>query len=156
MKRILTVSVVAFLFLCSATIITSQKTKEKHIIGKWKLHLDISNAVDEETKNNDDLGAVFARGIVSMVDDLVDEIDITFDFQKNNVLVVTQNSLSDYDEESIEKYTWKIDGNGYVVTKPVNKGNSSYDDGDGWILKKGKLIPVDEDENVVWMERVKK
>jgi hypothetical protein len=91
-----------------------------------------------------------------MVDDLVDEIDITFDFQKNNVLVVTQNSLSDYDEESIEKYTWKIDGNGYVVTKPVNKGNSSYDDGDGWILKKGKLIPVDEDENVVWMERVKK
>jgi len=158
MKRIFLVSAVAILFLCSATLVTS-KTKEKDIIGKWKLHLDISKAVDKETEDEDDIGTAFARGIVNMVDDLVEEIDITFDFQKNNVLVVTHDSNFHHQEESTERYRWKINKDGHIVTSSIkSKHFSMDDDDDGWILKKGKLTPIDQDDDskgIVWLEKIK-
>lgn len=159
MKRILITSVFAVLVLCSAAIAPS-KTKEKDIIGKWKFHLEISKAINEDTDGDDDLGSIFARGIGRLVDDLVEEVDITFDFQKDNILVVTQNSRFDDDEEdSVETYRWKINKKGHVITTPVKKRNKkkSVQNSDGWKLKKGKLVPVDEDdEEIVWMERINK
>lgn len=157
MKRRLLLSALTILFLCSAAL-TPGKTKEKDIIGKWKLHLDISKALDKETRDEDDLGSTFARGIINMVDDLVEEIDITFDFQKNNILIVTHDSDLNHQEESTEKYRWKINKDGYVVTTPLNKRHFSVNDDEGWVLKKGKLTPVDEDNNneeVVWLEKIK-
>lgn len=157
MKRRLLVSAAAILFLCSAALVTGN-TKEKDIIGKWKLHLDISKAVDKKIKDEDDIGTAFARGIVNMVDDLVEEIDITFDFQKNNILIVTHDSDSQHQEESTERYRWKINKDGYVVTTPINKKHFSVNDDEGWVLNKGKLTPVDQDndkEEIVWLEKIK-
>jgi len=155
MKRIVFTSLFAVLILCSAAIAPG-KTKEKDIIGKWKFHLNISNAIEEETKDDDDLGSLFARGIGRLVDDLVDEVDITFDFQKNNILEVTENSDLDKDEPTVETYHWKINKKGHVVTSPVNKKNKSFKNSEGWRLENGKLIPVDtEGEDVVWMEKIK-
>ena len=156
MKRITFASILAILVVCSAAIAPG-KTKEKDIIGKWKFHLEIGKAIEEETQDEDDFGSLFARGIGRLVDDLVDEVDITFDFQKNNILVVTQDSSFDDDDEepNVETYRWKINKKGYVVTTPINKRNKSFQDSDGWKLKKGKLVPVDEDdEEIVWMERI--
>lgn len=155
MKRIAYTSLFAVIILCSAAI-APKKTKEKDIMGKWKFHLSISNAIDEETEGDDDLGSLFARGIGRLVDDLVDEVNITFDFQKNNILVVTENSDLDDDEEpTVETYRWKINQKGYVVTSPINRKNQSFKNSEGWKLKKGKLVPIDkDDEEVVWMERI--
>jgi hypothetical protein len=157
MKRIAYTSLFAVIILCSAAI-APKKTKEKDIIGKWKFHLSISNAIDEETEGDDDLGSLFARGIGRLVDDLVEEVDITFDFQKNNILVVTENSdLDDDDEPTVETYRWKINKKGHVITTPIKKKSKkrSVQNSDGWKLKKGKLVPVDnDDKDVVWMERI--
>ena len=156
MKRIVITSVFAVLVLCSAAIAPS-KTKEKDIIGKWKFHLEIGKAIEEETQDDDDFGSLFARGIGRLVDNAIDKVDITFDFQKNNILIVTQESRFDDDDEEpeVETYRWKINRKGYVVTSPIDKRNKSFQDSDGWKLKKGKLVPVDEDdEEIVWMERI--
>ena len=161
MKRIVFVSAVCVLFLCSAMLVPGN-TKEKDIIGKWKFHLDISKAIEDEIEDEDKdgWGAAFAKGIGHLVDELVEEVDITFDFQKNNVLVVTQDSnFDDDDEDTVETYRWKINKKGYVVTTSTSKKNRTFQDSsDGWRLKNGKLIPVDEDdlEGKVWMERIKK
>ncbi len=155
MKRIFLVSAVAILFLCSANLVT-KKTKERDIIGKWKLHLDISKAVDKETEGEDDWGTVFARGIVNMVDDLVEEIDITFNFQKNNILIVTHDSDFDHQEKSTERYHWKINKDGHIITSSIKNKHFSVSDDDGWVLKKDKLTPVDnDDEEVIWLEKIK-
>ena len=155
MKRIFLISAVAILFLCSASLVTSN-TKEKDIIGKWKLHLDISNALDQETEDEDGIGAAFARGIVNMVDNLVEEIDITFDFRKNNVLVVTHDSDFDHQEKSTERYHWEINKEGHIITSSLKNKHFSVNDDDGWKLKKGKLTPVDNDnDKVVWLEKIK-
>ena len=156
MKRIAFTSLFAVFILCSAAI-APNKTKEKDIIGKWKFHLKIGKAINDETKDDDDLGSLFARGIGRLVDDLVEEVDITFDFQKDNILVVTQHSNFDDDEEDeVEVYRWKINKKGYVITTPIKKNfkKRSVENSDGWQLKRGKLVPVDEDEDVVWMERI--
>ncbi len=159
MKRIVITSVFAVLILCSAALAPS-KTKERDIIGKWKFHLEVSHEIDKETEGDDDWGSVFARGIGHMVDAFVDKIDITFDFQKDNILVVTQDSSFDEDEEpEVETYRWKLNKKGYVVTTPIDRRNKSFQDSDGWKLKNGKLIPVDEDDDIektVWMERIDK
>jgi len=155
MKRIVFVSAVCILFLCSAALVPG-KTKEKDIIGKWKFHLDISKAIEDEIEEEDGWGALFAKGIGHLVDEIVDEVDITFDFQKDNILVVTQDSDWDDDDNSVETYRWKINKKGYVVTTPTNRKNKSFKNSDGWELKNGKLIPVDEDdlEGKVWMEKI--
>ena len=160
MKRTFIISAVSILFLCSAALVPG-KIKEKDIIGKWKFHMNISKAIDKETKDEKGWGAAFAKGIGHFVDAVVEEADITFDFQKDHILIVTQDSSwNDDDEENIEIYRWKLNRNGHVVTTPLNKRKQNFQDSDGWKLKGGKLIPVDDDEDLknaeVWMERVHK
>ena len=159
MKRIIITSIVALLVLCSATLV-SNKTKEKDIIGKWELHLNLSEAIEKETEDEEGIGAAIAEGIVKMVDEIIDEIDITFDFQKNNVLKITHNSdFYGKEKGSIETHHWKIDKKGRVITSSSHNKKISINDNEGWILKKGKLVPVNHDgdiEGKVWMERIKK
>lgn len=156
MKRTFIISAVCIMFLCSAALIPGT-TKQKDILGKWKLHLDISEKIKEETKDEDDLGALFARGIGTLVDELVEEVDITFDFQKNNILVVTQDSNFKGDKKEIETYHWKIDKKGRIITTSMDEDQISFNDHEGWMLKNGKLVSVDKNEEietVVWLERM--
>ena len=160
MKRTLITSVFAILVLCSATVFPG-KTKEKDIVGTWKFHMNISKAIDKETKDEKGWGAAFAKGIGHFVDAVVDEADITFEFQKDHTLIVTQNSdWNDDEDETVEMYRWKLNAYGHVVTTPLHKRKQNFQDTDGWKLSDGKLIPVDDDEDLknaeVWMEKVKK
>tara|TARA_B100001063_G_C16450369_1_gene397985 strand:- start:52 stop:531 length:480 start_codon:yes stop_codon:yes gene_type:complete len=152
-------SVLAVLILCTAAI-APRKIKEKDIVGKWKFHLEISKSIDKETKNDNDLGSIFARGVGHMVDDLVEEVEIIFDFQKNHLLIVTQHSSFDEEEQgSVETYRWKINQQGHIITTSMKDSNQekSIQNFEEWKLKKGKLVPVGKEEkNVVWMEKIKK
>jgi hypothetical protein len=158
MKPIAFSSLLTVLILCTAAI-APRKIKEKDIIGKWKFHLEISKTIDKETKNDNDLGSIFARGIGHMVDDLVEEVEIIFDFQKNHLLVVTQHSSFDEEEQtSVETYQWKINKQGHIITTSMKDSNQekSVDNFEEWKLKRGKLVPVDKEEkDVVWMEKIK-
>ena len=159
MKRMIITSLFAVLVLCSATLAPS-KTKEKDIVGKWKFHMNISKAIDKETKDEKGWGAAFAKGIGNLVDTAVERAGITFDFQENHILIVTQDSSwDDDDKEEIEVYRWKLNRDGHVVTTPLNKEKQRFQDSDGWKLKRGKLVPADEDQDLknaeIWMERIK-
>lgn len=158
MKRKLIIPVVALIFLCSAALAPG-KTKEKDVLGKWKLHLNIGDKIKEETKDEEGLGRAFARGIGELVDEIISEVDITFEFKKNNVLIVTSDSdWDDDDEVETEKYRWSIDKDGKIQTSSLDDDRIKFDDHDGWILKNGKLYSVDEGKKVetaVWLEKIK-
>lgn len=159
MKRNLIASAVAVLFLCSAALAPG-KIKEKDVLGKWKLHLDISEKIKEETEDEEGLGKAFARGIGELVDEIISKVDITFEFKKNNVLIVTHNSDWDDDEDEVKtkSYHWSIDKDGKIQTNSLDKHHVEFDDHDGWILKDGKLFSIDEyeeSEKTLWLEKIK-
>ena len=154
-------TVKAFLFaLLVSTITFSQsKVKEKDVIGEWKFHLNLDKAIERETKDSDGIEKIFVEGILNTVNKLVEKVDIKFHFKKNNILVVTQNSLSDYISETEKTYKWKITKDGKLVTDEIDddklKVNSKSNT---WMLKNGNLVSVDDEnemEENVWMERVK-
>ena len=157
MKNI-TLKICLFALLISSSGFSQSKVKERQVIGKWKLHLNLKEKVKEETKDINGFGKILAKSIVSAVDDLIDEADITFNFKRNNVLEVTQKSLTDDDEESTEIYEWKIDKKGRLVTSQSSGKKLKFNNNSGWMIKKGKLVPVDDDKKIekeVWLQKVK-
>lgn len=157
MKRNLISSAIAVLFLCSAALAPG-KTKEKDVLGTWKLHLNIAEKIKKETEDEKGLGKAFARGIGELVDEIISEVDITFEFKKNNVLIVTHDSDWDDDGKETEKYRWSIDKDGKIKTSSLDDDRIKFDDRDGWMLKNGKLYSVDDNdkfEDAVWLEKIK-
>ncbi len=145
------------LFISSVTFAQS-RVKEKDVIGKWKFHLDLTSEIEKEKLDSDDWGDAFARGILKTVDRLVETVDITFHFKKNNVLIVTKRPSIGGQDDDVEVFWWKIDEKGRVVTSEMDKDHLKLQSNSGWMLKRGKLVVVDEDDDVeetVWMERVK-
>lgn len=145
-------------FLISSSLFAQSKVKERQVLGKWKLHLNLKEKVKEETKDESGFGKLLARGIVSAVDDLIQEADITFNFKRNNVLEVTQKDIMDKSEEKTETYKWKIDKKGRLVTTQSKNKRLKFNDNSGWMIKKGKLVPVDDDKKIednVWLQKVK-
>ncbi len=157
MKNI-TLKIYLFALLISSSGFSQSKVKERQVIGKWKLHLNLKEKVKEETKDINGFGKILAKSIVSAVDDLIDEADITFNFKRNNVLEVIQKSLTDDDEENTEVYEWKIDKKGRLVTSRSSGKKLKLNNNSGWMIKKGKLVPVDDDKKIekeVWLQKVK-
>ena len=146
-----------FIFLTSSIAFSQSKVKERNVIGAWKLHLNLEEKVKKETKGDNAFEKALARGIVGTIDELAEEADITFNFKRDNTLEVTQKGiLNDDDEETTEYYEWKITKEGKLVTTKTDGGSFKFNDNDGWMLKRGKLVPVDGDNNIeegVWLEK---
>lgn len=156
--RIITKHILVLAILISSSVVAQSKVKEKQLIGKWKLHLNLKEKVKEETKDMNGFGKILAKSIINAVDDIIEEADITFHFKRNNVLEVIQKSITDDNEETTETYKWKIDENGKLTTTKFNNKKLKFNNNNGWMMKKKKLVPVDNDKKVeenVWLEKVK-
>lgn len=149
-----------FLFSLLVTSITfsQSKVKEKDIIGKWKFHLTLEKEIEKETKDSDGFEKIFVTGILKTIDKLVEKVDIKFHFKKDHTLRVTQKSLTGESTETIEDYEWKINEDGKLITNNIKNESLKFNDSNGWMLRKGKLVSVDDNNKVeenVWMEKVK-
>ena len=153
-----TITTLLFAILVSSITFSQSKVKEKDIIGEWKFHLNLDKAIDDETKDSDNFEKIIVSGILKTVNKLVDHVDIKFHFKKDHTLTIAQKSNIGEDAETIENHRWKINNEGQLVTSSIKDGNQNFNSDNVWMLRKGKLISVDENKEVeenVWMERIK-
>ncbi|MFY0688616.1 MAG: hypothetical protein JXQ90_15685 [Cyclobacteriaceae bacterium] len=144
MKKI---KILSFLFICSimCTPLLShaqQKVKERDIIGSWKLKIDVEEAIEEVEEEMDEednwLGEVVLRGVSGLVEGVLDNIDIYFEFQRGGELEILVDAFGEIEREYTE---WEIiDGRLYIY----DSEHLQTDDDDYWMIDGDVLISFEE------------
>ena len=156
MKRKLTTLLCLSLGIAFST--HAQEVKEKDILGTWKMVIDIDEELDQEAEEADTyLEEIIIKSVSGLVDGIMGNIDIYFDFQRNNDLLITVKAFGEVEEDEAR---WFINHRGYLEIEDVDDDddddgfNISSDD-DEWKLIDGLLISDDhEDDRNVYMTRV--
>ena len=76
------------LFLVLFANAQTKKVKEKDLNGVWKLviNIDQEEVADELDEEDNIFAKIIAKSVVGIVDDVLGEIDILFEFKSNNRL----------------------------------------------------------------------
>lgn len=145
------------LFVLAASFAQS-RVKERDVLGTWALKVDIQQAIKEESKDMSLFEGMMARAFSGMAERVMEDIDITFEFQKNNVAYLTVHTDLDEDETETEKLYWEINERGQLIIDDIDNDNVQIDNDGYWMRSKDRLVAVDEDgskECLAWMERVR-
>lgn len=153
MKRTIALFIMA---LGLTMVVQAQKVQEKDIIGTWKLVIDIEEEMEEEAEDADTmLEEVFIKAISGFVGGIMEDIEIYFEFQRDNDVRITVNA---YDETETEKGTWYINRRGYLVIEDVDDDDDNFTistDDDEWKLIDGILVSDEHEKNrSVYMTKV--
>lgn len=153
MKRTISLFATA---LCLTFATQAQKVNEKDIIGTWKLVIDIEEEMEEEAEEADTmLEEVFIKAISGFVGGIMEDIEIYFEFQRDNDVRITVNA---YDETEMEKGTWYINKRGYLVIEDIESDDGDFNisaDDDEWKLIDGILVSDEHEKNRnVYMTKV--
>lgn len=115
-----------------------KKVKERDLKGHWQMVFDFDKEFIEEELDEEEvhwLGKIIASGVSGIVLDILDEVDIRFEFQANNRLKIMVNV---FDEEEVEYASWYIDHNGGLILD-----DDDHDD-DIWLFDHGKLYSYEK------------
>lgn len=139
------------LVMVCASLSAQSKVREKDLLGEWDLVIDLEEAreeVEEELEEEESwLARRFASGISSFAMDIVEKIDIKFDFRKDGEVKL---SINIFGEREVEYLGWSINDDGQLIIEDRDRdrrgdrrrGNNSFefsDDDDVWMMKNGKL-----------------
>ena len=116
-----------------------KKVKERDLKGHWKMVFDFDEDFIEQEIDTEDvpwLGKIIASGVSGIVFEIIDEIDITFEFQENNRLKIM---VDVFGEEEVEYARWHIDSKGGLVLD-----DDDHDGDDIWLFDKGKLYAYEK------------
>ncbi len=130
-----------------------KKVKERDLKGHWHMVFDIEDDFIEEEIEDQDipwLGEIIAKGVSGIVLDVLDEVDVRFEFQKDNRLKIM---IDAFGEESVEYAHWMIDSKGGLIL------DEDEQDDDVWLFNEGKLYAYEKDNGSlkrqpVYLERV--
>ena len=137
----------AILILLSPIVFAQEGLKEKDIRGEWKLVIDIEEELEKELDDESNaFERMIAKSLSGFVVNLIDEIEVYFEFRANGELKIV---VDVFDEREVEYEEWYINQQGKLVI-----GDNDFSDNDTWIMKNGKLVPEDEDEDNVYLIRV--
>jgi len=130
----------------------SQKIKEKDILGTWKLVIDVKDKLYNEAEEADNmLEETIIKMVSGFVGGIIEDIDIYFEFKKNNKALITVKA---YGKTEIEEAKWYINKSGFVEIDDVEAENINIGASDDeWKLKDGLLVN-DDDEDTVYMTKV--
>ena len=146
----------AFLFALLLVGFSSQaqkKVKERDLNGHWQMVFDFDDDFIEEEIAEEDfpwIGEIVAKGVSGIVLDILDEVDVRFEFQKDNRLKIMVDAFG---EESVEYAHWFIDSKGGLVL------DDDDNDDDIWLFDKGKLYAYERhnwslERQPVYLKRV--
>lgn len=139
------------LFLVLFANAQTKKVKEKDLNGVWKLviNIDQEEVADELDEEDNIFAKIIAKSVVGIVDDVLGEIDILFEFKSNNRLKVTVNAFG---EEEVEYSEWKINNKGQLIIEDVDSFDSEED---YWLLEGDILVSYnngdDEPSNNIYL-----
>jgi hypothetical protein len=134
------------------------KINEKALIGVWQLKFDVTEDDIKEAAEDEDnlLAKALIKGVASFVGGILEEIDIKFEFQPRNRVLVMVNA---FDETNDDEYTtWEITKDGYLIIGDTK--NFQSDNDNLWKLEDGILIQVENnksynDDKNVFMVKIK-
>lgn len=135
----------------------AQKVEERDVLGTWKLVIDIEDEMDEEAEEAETLlEEVIIKSVSGIVAGVMDNIDIYFEFQKRNNLLITVRAYGEVEEE---EGNWYINRRGYLVIEDIDDDEDEYFNisagDDEWKLIDGLLISDEhEDDRNVYMTKV--
>lgn len=146
MKQLFTIMLAAT--VCLSAHAQSQ-LKEKDIVGKWDLIIDLDEIEEEIERDVEDehwLAARFAKSISNFALDIVAEIDIRMNFREGGELKITVNAFGIKDTEYAE---WYINKKGELVIEDEDgrRSKRSFDIGDEddvWLMKGDKLVAYEK------------
>jgi len=121
---------------------SQQKINPKDLYGQWKLHIDIQEAMKEAADDRIFIENVLISGVSDMVESILNEVTVTFDFQKNNELVLTIAITIEDTETEVENLKWNLNSKNQLIIADndhVQLQNEGF-----WLLKNRVLINFDE------------
>lgn len=136
------------LVMICASLSAQSKVREKDILGEWDLVIDLAETrdeVEEEIEAEQSwLARRFASGISNFAMDIVESIDIRFDFREDGEVKLSMNIFG---EREVEYLSWSINKAGELIIeddddRSSRRDNDSFDfsdDDDVWMMKNGKL-----------------
>ncbi len=129
------------------SLLQAQRISEKDLVGTtWKLEIDIDQALEEaerELEEEDNfLGEIILSGVSGLVEGIVDNIEIYFEFREDNELKVYTEAFGNDDVD----YTyWKITKRGELLIE--DSEHFSTDGGSYWVYDDGIFIQDELDED---------
>ena len=115
-----------------------KKVRERDLKGQWHLVFDFDEEFVEEELSEEDvpwLGRIIAKGVSGIVLDILDEVDISFEFDRDNRLKIL---VDVFGEEEVEYAHWYIDSQGALIL------DDDEDDNDIWLFNQGKLYAYEK------------
>ena len=128
----LTLSLLIVLLL-GLDVNAQKKVKERDLRGQWKMIFDVDEDFIKEELDDEDLpwlGKIVAEGVSDIVLNILDDIDVRFEFQDNHKLKVI---VEVFGEEEVEYAHWYIDSKGALILD-----DDDHDD-DIWLFDNKKL-----------------
>ena len=110
-----------------------KKVKERDLRGQWKMVFDFDEDFIEEELEDEDLpwlGKMIAEGVSDVVINILDDIDVRFEFRDNNKLKIM---VEVFGEEEVEYARWHIDSKGALILD-----DDDHDD-DIWLFDSDRL-----------------
>ena len=131
-----------------STIHAQQKVTEKDLIGTWKMVIDIDEEMEEAKREAAEENNIFGQMVLSSVSGLVEgileNIDINFDFRRNGVLEIFVDAIG---EEESDIIRWEINANGELIIIGDSEKIQLDSDGDSyWLLKGNRLLLYEDGE----------
>lgn len=139
------------LVMVCASLTAQSRVREKDILGEWDLVIDLDDAreeIEEELEEEESwIARRFARGISNFALDIVERIDIKFDFREDGEVKLSINILG---EREVEYLDWSINDDGELIiedndhdrNRRSRRNNNSFDfadEDDVWLMKNGRL-----------------
>lgn len=141
MKKI-TTTLLALTLLMSIGANAQSKVKEKDLDGVWmlKIEIDEENWKREIEDEDNAIARAVIRGVSGLVDGILDEIDVRFEFLKNNeVRIFTEV----FGEEEVEYTDWNINSRGELEIGDTDHFDNADDT--VWMMEDGILVAYDRD-----------
>lgn len=87
---------------------------------------------------------VLISGVSDMVESILNEVTVTFDFQKNNELVLTIAITIEDTETEVENLKWNLNSKNQLIIEDIDNDQVQLQNEGFWLLKNGVLINFDE------------
>ncbi|OEK02261.1 hypothetical protein BFP97_12360 [Roseivirga sp. 4D4] len=152
MKKLITA---LLLVTVCISVQAQKKVREKDILGEWELVIDMDHVKDEVEEELEEeefwLARSFAKSVSNFALDIVESIDVRFDFRDNGEVKI---SVKVFGERETEWAEWYINDDGELIIEDEddhrrrrsrNFSMGYSNDNDVWLLEDGKLHSYDKD-----------
>ncbi len=134
--KYITLSLLLVLFI-GFNVQSQDKVKERDLRGQWKMVFDFDEDYIEEELEKEDvpwLGRIVAESVTGIVFNILDEVDIKFEFQPDHKLKIF---VDVFGEQTVEYAYWYIDSRGALVL-------DEDDDDDVWLFEGDRLVAYEK------------